>query len=136
MLTGADQRATIVRNQVTNKTSAVNSNERKTKREIVQIVPTTTMEVPKQTLTPTTTKLQTIPKETIQVIKETEDLDLSSHPVRYAVELTTPQRNAFLEQKQRTDRLHEIDGRKDRTRVSRTMLKTTQMEMSKLQPNL
>ena len=48
-------------------TSAVNSNERKTKRQITRIVPTTTMEVPKQTLTPTTTttKLQTIPKEAI-----------------------------------------------------------------------
>ena len=42
--------------QVTIKISAFNSNERKTKREIIQMVPTTTMEVPKQTLTPTTTK--------------------------------------------------------------------------------
>ena len=33
--------------------------------EIIQIVPTTSMEMPKQTLTPTTRKLQTIPKETI-----------------------------------------------------------------------
>ena len=94
------------------------------------------MEVPKQTLTPTTTKLQTIPKETIQIIKETEDLDLPSHPVRHAVELTTPQRNAFLEQMQRTDRLHEIDGRRDTTRLSKIMLKITQMERSRLQPKL
>ena len=35
------------KNQVTIKISAVNSNERKTKQEIIQIVPTTTMEVPK-----------------------------------------------------------------------------------------
>ena len=56
------------KDQVTIETSALNSNEWKTKREIIKIVPTTTtttMEVPKQTLTPTTTKLQTIPKETI-----------------------------------------------------------------------
>ena len=40
--------------------------ERKTKREVIQIVPTIiTMEVPKQSLTPTTTKLQTVPKEAI-----------------------------------------------------------------------
>ena len=52
------------KDQVTIKLSAVNSNERKNKRKIIQIVPITTMEVPKQTLTPTT-KLQTIPKETI-----------------------------------------------------------------------
>ena len=51
--------------QVTIKISVINSNDRKTKREIIQIVPTTTMEVPKQTLIPITTKLQTIPKETI-----------------------------------------------------------------------
>ena len=59
-----DQHATIVKNQVTTKISAVNSNVRKTKPEIIQIVPTVTMVVPKRTLTPTT-KLQTIPKETI-----------------------------------------------------------------------
>ena len=94
------------------------------------------MEVPKQTLTPTTTKLQTTLKETIQIIKETEELELSSHPVRHVVELTTPQRNAILEQTQQTDRLHEIDDRKDRTKASRIKLKTTQMEMSKLQPKL
>ena len=46
------------------KISAVNSNERKTKPEIIRIVPTITMVVPKQTLTPTT-KSQTKPKQTI-----------------------------------------------------------------------
>ena len=60
-----DQRATIVKNQVTIQTKVVNSNEKKTKHEITQRVPTTTMEAPKNTLTPTTTKSQTIPKETI-----------------------------------------------------------------------
>ena len=55
----------IVKNQVNVKISVVNTNERKTKHEITQIVPTTTMETPKQTLTPTPIKLQTIPKETI-----------------------------------------------------------------------
>ena len=57
-----DQRATIVKNQVTIRLSAVNSSERKNKHEIKQLVPVTTMEVPKRNLTPTT-KLQTIPKE-------------------------------------------------------------------------
>ena len=60
------------------------------------------MVVPKQTLTPTT-KLQTIPKQTTKIIKETEDLDLSSHPVRPAVEPTTPQRNVTSEQTQQID---------------------------------
>ena len=35
---------------------------------------------------PATTKLQTIPKETIQIIKKTENRDLSFHPVRHVVE--------------------------------------------------
>ena len=39
----------------------------------------------------------------MQKVKETEGLDLSSHPVRPVVELTTPQRNVTLEQTQRTD---------------------------------
>ena len=64
-LKSPDQPATIVKNQVSSKISAVNSNERKTKREIIQIVPTTTMEVLKQILIPTRTNLQTIPKEKI-----------------------------------------------------------------------
>ena len=92
------------------------------------------MEVPTQTLTPTTTKVQTIPKEAIQIVKETEDLGLSSHPVRHVVELTIPQRNAFLEQTQQTDRPHERDGRKDKTKASKMTIKATQMEMSRLQP--
>ena len=97
---------------------------------------TTTMEVPKQTLTPTTTKLQTIPRGTIKIFKETEDLDLSFHPVRHVVEITTPQRNATLEQMQQTDRLHEIHDQKDKTKINRIMLKATQTAMSKLQPKL
>ena len=57
-------------------------------------------------------------------------------PVRHVVELATPQRNVILEQMQRIDRLHEIDDRKDRTKASKILLKTTKMEMSKLQPKL
>ena len=91
--------------------------------------------MPSQTLTPTT-NLQTIPKQTIQIIRESEDLDLFPHPVRHVVELTTPQRNAILEQTQQTDRLHGIDDRKNKTKVGRVMLKATQMGMSKLQPRL
>ena len=94
------------------------------------------MEEPKQILTPSTTKLQTIPKETVEIIKETEDQDLSSHPVRHVVELTTPQRKAILEQMQRIDRLHEKNDRKDRTKVNRIMLKAIQTGRFKLQPKL
>ena len=94
------------------------SNEKKIKPETILIVPTKTMVVPKQTLTPTI-KLQTIPKRTKQIIRETEDLDLSSHLVRSVVELTTPQRNVTLEQTQQTHRLPGIDDRKDKIKSNR-----------------
>ena len=45
-------------------------------------------------------KFQTIPTPSIQIIKETEYLDLSTQLVRPVVELTTPQRNVTLEQTQ------------------------------------
>ena len=123
------------KNQVNIKISAVNSNEKKTKPEIIRIVPTKTMVVPKQILTPTT-KLQTIPKQTIKLIKETKGPHLFSHLLRHVVEPTTPQRNATLEQMQQTDRLHGIDDQKDKTKFNREMLKVTQTGMSKLQPKL
>ena len=67
----------------------------------------------------------TIPTRTIQIIRETEDLDLSTHPLRPVVELTTPQRIVTLEQTQQTDPLLGIDGRKDELKSNREMLKAT-----------
>ena len=93
------------------------------------------MVVLKQTLT-LTIKFPTEPTRTIQIIKETEDLDLSFYPVRLVVELTTPQRNVILEQMQLTGRLFGLDSRKDKTKSNREMLKATQMGMSKLRPRL
>ena len=91
--------------------------------------------MPKQTLTPIKKKqLQT--RRTMQIINETKKLDLFSHPVRHVAERTTPQRDATLEQTQRTDRRPEIDGRKDKTKPNREILKMAQTGMSKLQPNL
>ena len=72
----------------------------------------------------------------MQIIKETENLDLSLHPVRHVAEQTTPQGDATLEQMQRTDRLPGIDGRKDKTKPNKEVLKITRMGTSKLQPNL
>ena len=130
-----NERATIAKNQVIIKISSVISKEKRTKPEIIRRVPKITMVVPKQTLTPTK-KFRTILEQTIQTIKETEDLDLSSHPVRAVVELTTPQKNVTLEQTQQTDRLRGIDDRRYKTKSSREMIKATQMGMSKLQPKL
>ena len=70
------------------------------------------------------------------MIEETENRDLVFHPVRHVVEKTNQQRNATLEQMRQTDRRHEVDDRKDRTKVNRIMLKATQTAMSKLQPKL
>ena len=95
------------------------------------MVPTKAMVARKQIQTPTI-KSQTVPKRTKQIIKETEDLELSSHPVRQVAEQTTPQRNLNLEQTQRTDHLPGLDDRKDKTKSNRELLKSTQMGMSKL----
>ena len=64
-----------------------------------------------------------MPMRTIQTIRGTEDLDLSTHPLRPAVELTTPQRNVTLEQTQRKDRLPGMDNRKNKTMSNREMFK-------------
>ena len=93
------------------------------------------MVVLKQSVTPTK-KFQTISTRTIPIIRETEDLDLSTHPVRRLVELATPQRKVTSEQTQRTGRLPAIDDSKDKTNPNREMLNGTHMGMSKLQPRL
>ena len=108
--------------QIRNNTNSAEKNNKK-------------MVVLKQTLT-ATIKFQTIPTRTIQKIKETVDLDLSTHPVRHVVELAAPQRNVTLEQTQRTDRLLGIDDLKDKTQPNRKTLKAPQMGISKLKPML
>ena len=123
------------KSQVTIKIMAVNTNEKKTKPELIWIVPTITMVVPERTLTPTI-RFRTIPKRTIQIIRKTEGLDLSSYPVRHVAEQTTPQRNVILEQTKQIDHLPGIDDRKDKTKSNREMRKETQIGMSKLQPKL
>ena len=108
----------------------------KEQNEITRIVlKITTLIAVKQTLTPAI-KFPTIPTQTLQILRKTEDLDLSTHLVRPVVKLTTPQRSATLEQSQPTHRLPGIDHRKDKTKSNREMPKATQMEMSKLQPKL
>ena len=88
----------------------------------------------KQTLTPRKNFQQTT--QTKPVIKKSEDLDLSTHPVRLVVKLPIPQRKATLEQTQQTDRLTRTGDRKDKTKSNREMLKATQMGLFKLQSKL
>ena len=92
------------------------------------------MVAPKQTLT-STIKFQTIPRRTTKIIKETEDLDLSSDPVRHVVEPTTPQRNATLEQTQQIDRYPGIDDQKDKTNPAKKCTKQHRWECSSCSPN-
>ena len=122
-----NQLATIAKSQVTIKISAVNSSKKRTTPEttrIVPTIPTKSMVVVKQTLTPTV-KFPTISTQTNWIIKKTENLHLSAHLLRPVANLTTPQRNVTLEQTQLLDRLLGIDGRKDKTKSSREMLKAT-----------
>ena len=110
----------------------------KAQREIRRAVPTIATKIMlmvKQTLTPTK-KFPTIPTQTIQIIKKTENLDLSANSVRPVVKLTTPQKIVTLEPMQRKDRLPGIDDRKDKSKSNREVLKATQMGMFKLQPKL
>ena len=128
------------KNLVTVETGAVNSNEKKTQPKITKITrlvltATTKIVMAKQILTPTM-KFPRIPTQTIEMRKNTEDLDLSILTVKPVVKVTTPQNNVSLEQTQRTDRLPEVDDRKDKTKSNRKMLKATQMEMLMLQPQL
>ena len=132
-----NQFATIAIREVTIGISAVNSNEKKTKPEITPIVPTVTkiMVVVKQTLTPTI-KFPTITTQAIQIFKKTEDLDLSTQPVRPAVKLATPQRIDTLEQPQQTDRLPGIGDLKERKqRPTGKSLKQLRWECSSCSPN-
>ena len=83
---------------------------------------------------------QTNPNPNNKVLNKTKtnniniQRDRRPRPVRHVVELTTPQRNATLEQMQQTDRPHGIDHRKYRIKVNRMMPKATRAGMSELQP--
>ena len=105
--------ATTAKSQFTTETIAVNSNERNTRPKTTQIVPaitTTAITVARQTLTPTI-RFPTTPTQSIQTIKKTENLDVSTHLVRPVVKLIIPQRIVTLEQTQLIDRLPGTDGR-------------------------
>ena len=78
--------------------------QKKTKSGITRIVPKTktlSMVVLKRTLT-LAIRFQTIPTGTKQLIRETDDVDMPSHPVIIVVELSTPQGIVTLEQTQLT----------------------------------
>ena len=110
----------LQRNHVTTKTSAVNSNERSTRPKtiwVVPVLPAVTITVVRQDLTPTI-RFPKLPTQIIQITEMTQNLDLSTYPVRPEVKLTIPQRNATLEQTQLIDRLPRTDGRKDRINVN------------------
>ena len=116
------------KNHVTIKITAVISSERKTKTKTTRMVPakTTTIPVVRQFLT-STTRFQSLPTQSIQTIKKRENLDLSAHLARPVVKLTIAHKNVTLEQMQLIIRLPRTDGRKDRIRSNREMLKTIQM---------
>ena len=128
-----NQLATIAKSQVTTGTSAVNSNDKKSKPETTRVLPTIATKILVMVKQTPKTKFPTIPTPTIQRIKKTEHLDFSTHPV---VKLNIPQRDVTLEQTQQTDRLLGTDGRKDKTKSSGEKLKASRMRMCRLQPKL
>ena len=84
---------------------------------------TTTITLVRQTLTPTK-RLAAKPTQTIQKTEMTANLVLSTHLLRPVVKLNIPQRIATLEQTRLRDRLPGADGRMDRFRYNKEMLKT------------
>ena len=70
------------------------------------------------------------------ITRKTEELDLSTHPLRPLVKLTLPQKNVSWERTHLIDRLPGTDDRKDRTKPNREMPKATQIRLFKLQPKL
>ena len=115
-----NQLATTSKSRVTIETSAVNSNEIKTRPKTTRIVPaiTTTRTVVSRILTPTIT-FPTTPTQSLQTIKKTENQDLSTHPVRPVLKLTIPQRSVTLEPTQLMNRLPATDARKERIRSNK-----------------
>ena len=98
------------------------------------MVPATTKTTTvKQILTPTT-KIPTIPTQTIQSTEMTENQELSTHPVRPVVKPNNQQRNVSLEPSQEVDRLPGTEDRKERLRFKEELFKTIQMKVLKLQP--
>ena len=72
----------------------------------------------------------------MQIFQKTENLDLSTHPVRPVVKLNIPQRNITLGQTQLIDCLSGTDGRMDRISSNKEVPKIIQMGKFKLQPKL
>ena len=131
------QLATTAKNQAAIETSAVNSKDKNTDSITTRIMPavlTTTLLVVRQHLTPTKT-FPTIPTQTRQKIKKTENLDLSIHPVRPMVKVTTPRRNVTLEQMQRTDRLPERMTGRTKSSPTEKCPKQLRWECSSCSPN-
>ena len=68
-------------------------------------------------------------------MKETEHLDLSSHPVRPVVEPTTPQKNVTLEQTQRKDRLPKYTTKRTKPSPAKECTKQLRRECPSCSPN-
>ena len=128
-----NQPATTAKIQVTIETSAVNSNEKKTKPKTTRIVPpiSTILIVVRQIRTPTI-KIRTIPMQTIHLIEKTRNPDLCTHPVRPVVKQSIPQRNILFganAANRPLPRMHRIRSIND-------MPKTIQIGLFTLQPEL
>ena len=90
--------------------------------------------VVKQTLTPTTTKPPVMAMPTVQTTEMKENQELSTHPLRPVAKRTTPQRNAFLEPMQQTDRLLGIEDRWNKIKINNKTHRSIQLKVCRLRP--
>ena len=67
---------------------------------------------------------------TTQTIENTENRELSTHPVKPVAKSIPPQRNASIKPMQQIDRFLGIEDRCDRVRINGRTHKTTRMKLS------
>ena len=88
--------------------------------------------VVKQTLTATTTKPLLMAMSTVQITEMTENQELSTHPMRPVAKRTVPQKSAFLEPMQQTDRLVGIKDRWNKVKINNRTNRSIQLKVSRL----
>ena len=130
-----NQRATIVKSQVTIKISAINSNESKTKHEIIRKLPKITMVLPKTNSNPNSKVSNNTKANNIN-----NQRDRRSRPDFPSCETcgrtNHSSKKGYLGANAANRPPPRNRRRKDKTKSTKEMHKATQAGMSKLQPKL
>ena len=137
MPTDPNQRATTVKNQDNIETRVACWEDSENKLKILKLFLETKTVAPitlTQTAMPTIKIITTTTTKTVKKPRESQKLFI--HPVRHVEKLTTPQKNATLEQMQPIDSLPSTENHKDRIRSQRKTIKATLLKLLKLQPKI